>query len=174
MVDVLQGMNVVLEFLASPARIRNGMGWTEKKRLADKITLVVEGMKRYAKFQTGRMDAFACAVEELGVDVAPERVDAAVIKEKMAAEIEATARTTNALTNKSLLDKQILEMAEQLRDQTNALPERTASVLDIDRRLRDKAELMIMTSLDKNELVHKIAMAIVLPARDDPGPSQPV
>lgn len=174
LVDVLLGMNNVLEFLASPGSARHGMGWEDKKRFADRIGFVIDGMKRYAKFQMERLETFASVVEVLSVDVAPERDDIRVVREKVAAEVSEMDGAVAALKSKSISDGQLLEIAQRLRDQTNTLPDRTRSVLDIDRRLREKADHVIMASLDKNDLVHKIAMVVGLPARDDPGASEPI
>ena len=173
--DVFQGMTD-LAVLALPETSKRRSEQSIRKNVANRIALIIDGLKRYSNFQVHRIETFAYWVDIVGGDVKSEYDDIGIMKEKTASKIKelddiiANLRSSNP-------GRQVVEAARRKISQTYpAIQEQSTIIRDIDKRLREKGEHIISTSLHnkENELVRRIIRGIGLPSQDDPGSVNPI
>ena len=173
--DVLQGMTD-LAALALPEASKRRSAQGIRRNMANRIALIIEGLQRYASLQVERIETFAGWVDAVGVDVKSELYDIGIMKEKVTSEIKelddviAELRSSNS-------DRQVLEAAH--RRVTQAYPmirERSKTIESIDKRLIEKGERIISTSIHNkdNELVRRIIKGIGWSSQSDFGPGNPI
>ena len=141
--------------------------------MADRLALIMEGLKRYSILQTRRVETFACCVEAAGGNVKSERERIKIMKEKefniikKLDDIIAELRGPNP-------GKQLVETAQHLQDHARQTLQRSTDIRDIDKQLREEAEHIIRMSLRKDELARMVFKGLAYPSRDDPGTEDPV
>lgn len=170
--DVLQGMTDVLELASSKSSKRRSERST-RKNMADRLALIMEGLKRYSIHQTRRVETFACCVEAVGGNVKAERDRIKVMKEKESNVIKKLDDIIVELRGPNP-GKQLVETAQRLQDHAHQVLQRSTGIWDIDKRLREEAERVIRTSLREDELARMVFKGLAFSSRDDPGAGDPV
>lgn len=169
--DIFAGMYGALELIGSgkPAQKQRAV---VKRDVANRIALIISGYKEYAKIQMEGIETFACCVETLGADVKEARIKIQTVRKGMEAEHERFDGAVAALKDPAIPESHILKIATTI--QHSAFKKQSITMRDIYKQLYTLAENKIIGSLADDKTARKVLKSLVLPARADPGATDPI
>ena len=171
--DIVRGMHDTLEFVVVSKKSRQKSGLTARRAIASRIALIIMGLKTYVTLQMKRIETFACCVDALGVDVKSERSNIRTNKEKISGELKTLDNVLANLKDDSISDAQLSEIAQKSIQKYSKFQAYSTDLLDVDKRLREKADRVIYESLDNDDVTKKITKAL-LRSQSDPGTTDPI
>ena len=171
--NIFQGIYDLLRLLETvvPRRgFRHRPIANTRNDLANRISLVAEGLNQYFGHRTQQVEAFACCVETFGFKKTDVHSNIVNLKTMVSREQELLDRVISDCKDKSVSNNLILEHGKKLQDKIkNRLPQINDLTWKIERQLREETEGIIrMCSSDSDRFTAHVAKNLHAHARDDP------